>query len=156
MRTYLLKRELWIARPRDDVFEFFSNAANLEQLTPPWLNFRMLTPTPLEIKVGARIDYQIRWRVVPIKWRSEIVEWDPPQRFTDLQLQGPYALWRHTHSFYEAHGGTRVVDKVQYALPLGLIGNVMHELKVRRDLETIFDYRAQRICEILECSECQA
>jgi len=156
MRSYLLKREQFVQQPADKVFAFFANAANLELLTPAWLHFRIQTSGPINMGVGARISYQIRWQIVPITWVSEITEWDPPRRFADVQLQGPYALWRHTHSYVPEGDGTRIIDKVRYGLPLGPIGRLAHTLKVRGDLQAIFDYRAKRIRQILDVTRNEA
>lgn len=145
MRHHILKREQFIARPVEDVFKFFADAANLEAITPPWLRFRIHTPLPVAMTAGTHIAYRIRWRAVPIHWETEIVDWNPPHRFTDVQLRGPYALWNHAHSFFSERGGIRMIDEVCYSLPLGALGEIAHRLKVRRDLEAIFDYRASRI-----------
>ena len=146
---HVLHREQWIARPREEVFAFFANAANLEKLTPPWMRFEILTPAPIQMTAGTRIDYRIGWRLVRIRWHTEIVEWDPPHQFVDVQLRGPYALWHHTHSFADERGGTRITDTVRYRLPWGIIGAAAHRLMVARDLKQIFDYRAERIGELL-------
>ena len=148
MTTYLIQREQWVSAPLEKVFEFFSDASNLEVLTPPWLKFRIVTPTPIAMHTGAKIEYRIDWRVVPIRWQTEIVEWSPPHRFVDLQLRGPYKLWHHTHTFASVDGGTLVRDIVRYALPLGTIGSLAHKLAVRRDVERVFDYRAERIAAL--------
>src|SRR5579871_5080404 len=148
MRTFLLQRDQWIPRPIDEVFAFFADASNLEAITPPWLGFRILSPQPITMHAGTRIAYRLSWRWLPLRWVTEIEEWQPPLRFVDRQRQGPYALWRHTHSF-EAHGRTtRMQDRVQYALPLGPLGRLMHRLAVGRDVEAIFAYRASRVNEI--------
>lgn len=148
MTTYLIQREQWVSAPLEKVFEFFSDAANLETLTPPWLKFRIVTPTPIAMHTGARIEYRIDWRVVPIRWQTEIVDWSPPHRFVDVQLRGPYKLWHHTHTFAAVDGGTLMGDIVRYGLPLGPIGSLTHKLAVRRDIERVFDYRAERIAAL--------
>lgn len=150
MTTHLLKREQWLATPLEEVFAFFSDASNLEVLTPPWLRFRVVTPTPIKMRSGALIEYRIEWRVVPIRWITEIVEWSPPYRFVDVQVRGPYKLWHHTHSFSAVDGGTLMSDIVRYALPLGPIGALAHKLAVRRDVERVFDYRAEQIAALFE------
>jgi ligand-binding SRPBCC domain-containing protein len=146
--THVLKREQWVAAPIERVFEFFSDARNLERLTPPWLQFWIVTPTPIEMRPGARIEYRIDWRIVPIRWLTEIVEWSPPHQFVDVEVRGPYKLWHHTHTFAEKDGGTLVGDVVRYELPLGILGTLAHRLAVRRDVERVFDYRAERIAEL--------
>ena len=145
MKEFKFDAELWLPRPRDEVFPFFSEARNLEMLTPPWLKFEVLTPSPVVMRPGTLIDYRIKIHGVPIRWQTEIIEWDPPHRFVDLQLSGPYTLWRHTHTFAERDGGTLCRDEVRYRLRGGAW---MNWLFVRRDVERIFQYRQQRLLEI--------
>lgn len=134
-----------LACRRDDVFAFFSDAFQLEQLTPPWLNFEILTPAPIELRAGALIDYRIRLRRIPIRWRTEISTWEPPYSFTDRQIQGPYRLWEHLHTFEEVAGGTIVADHVRYRVPGGRLVNW---LLVDGDLRRIFAYRQKRMQEL--------
>ena len=145
MKEYTLCAEQWLPRSRDEIFTFFSEAQNLEELTPPWLKFEVLTPAPIVMRVGLDIDYQIEVHGIPIYWRTEIVEWDPPHRFVDVQLSGPYTLWHHTHTFEKHAGGTLCRDEVRYR-PRG--GALVNWLFVRRDVERIFDYRKKRLDEI--------
>ena len=142
MRTFVYKSCVWLPRPLDEVFAFFSDASNLGVLTPPWLKFSVVTPAPIEIRPGTLIDYRLRFRGFPLRWRSEITEWDPPHRFADVQVKGPYRQWVHEHSFAEREGGTLAGDRVQYAVWGGALAN---SLVVRRDVERIFDYRMQRL-----------
>src|SRR4051812_36446234 len=114
MKEYTLSAEQWLPRPRNEVFSFFADARNLEALTPPWLKFEVLTPSPIEMRPGALIDYRIRVHGLPIRWRTEITEWNPPHSFADVQLNGPYTLWHHKHSFHERDSGTLCVDEVRY------------------------------------------
>jgi ligand-binding SRPBCC domain-containing protein len=130
------------------VFAFFADAGNLEAITPPWLEFRILSPQPMTIQKGSCIEYRLRWRRLPLRWLTEIEEWKPPVRFVDVQRRGPYALWHHTHKFKPREGGTRLRDCVRYALPLGLLGSLLHGLIVHRDLEAIFDYRERKVKEV--------
>ena len=148
-RFYTLRRRQWIPRPIDEVFVFFSDARNLEEITPSWLGFRILTAGPIRIAGGTRIRYRLRLHGIPVGWETEIREWNPPNRFVDVQLRGPYQLWHHTHRFEPKDGGTLMTDIVRYRLPLGIIGRVVHHLKVRRDVERIFDYRAEQIQKVL-------
>jgi ligand-binding SRPBCC domain-containing protein len=129
--NYLLRREQFIAHPVERVFSFFSDARNLERITPPWLRFEVLTAGPIELRAGALIQYRIGWGMIPLRWTTEIVEWCSPHRFMDVQLRGPYRLWQHTHRFEPVEGGTRMTDEVEYALPLGPLGRLAHALKVR-------------------------
>jgi ligand-binding SRPBCC domain-containing protein len=150
--SYVLEREQFIPRPLAEVFAFFADAGNLEAITPVFLNFQILTPRPIPIEAGTLIDYQIRLFGVPLRWRTRIEEFEPPQRFSDVQLRGPYKLWHHTHEFREVEGGTRMTDRVCYQLYLGPLGWLAHVLWVRRTLGRIFDYRRQMI-ERLMCGE---
>lgn len=147
MTKHLIEREQIIARPRHEVFEFFSDARNLERITPEFLRFRILTPTPIEMKAGTLIDYRIRLFGVPVTWRTRIDAFEPGVRFVDRQLSGPYRTWIHTHEFGDHDGGkaTKMLDRVEYEVPLGPLGDVVRALFVRRTLEKIFDYRARII-----------
>jgi ligand-binding SRPBCC domain-containing protein len=147
--TNTLRCELWVPNPLSEVFEFFSRAENLERITPPWMQFKILTPLPITMKQGATIAYALRVRGIPMRWLTEIERWNPPFEFVDVQAKGPYKLWRHTHRFSEVRGGTLIEDVVEYALPFGWIGRVVHRLQVRRDLAQIFDYRTQRVQALL-------
>jgi ligand-binding SRPBCC domain-containing protein len=135
---YRLRTSLFVARDLEETFAFFAAAENLQQLTPPWLRFRILTPQPIDMHRGTVIDYRIWFRGIPIPWRTEIVDWDPPHRFLDRQLRGPYLSWDHTHTFTAVDGGTLVEDRVRYQ-PIG--GRWAHRLRIRHDLERIFEYR---------------
>lgn len=147
--AHVLQREQLIPRPIDEVFAFFADAANLEAITPPWLGFHILTPTPIAMHTGARIRYRLRWHGLPMHWLTEIESWAPPTRFVDWQVQGPYRLWHHTHEFEPVANGTRMRDVVRYALPLGCLGRLAHRWRVRKDLDAIFDYRAVKVSELL-------
>jgi ligand-binding SRPBCC domain-containing protein len=145
MAIYTLRREQFIPRPPAEVFQFFSNAGNLQEITPPFLDFEILTPQPVEIRRGTMLDYRLKWHGFPIRWQTKIIEWNPPHGFVDLQVKGPYHLWRHMHQFRPEGEGTMMLDSLNYALPLGVLGALAHSVKVRKDVEGIFDYRRQRI-----------
>jgi ligand-binding SRPBCC domain-containing protein len=145
-RTHLLQREQRIELPRERAFEFYGDALNLEAITPPWLGFEVTTPGPIEMGPGARIDYRLKLHGVPVRWQTRIESWEPPHRFVDVQVKGPYALWEHTHEFEPAGAGAVLIrDRVRYALPLGPLGELAHRLFVRRDVERIFDYRREAV-----------
>lgn len=150
MSVHVLRREQRLPGSPEEVFPFFADARNLEAITPPLLRFRMLTPDPIVMARGTHLRYRLRVRGVPVSWLTEIREWDPPHRFVDEQLAGPYALWHHTHTFEDDGAGATIMrDEVRYELPLGPLGELAHGLLVRRDLERIFDYRAQRVAQLL-------
>ncbi|MEO8798681.1 MAG: SRPBCC family protein [Polyangiaceae bacterium] len=139
---HVLEREQLVARPRSEVFAFFSDAANLERLTPNSLKFRIKTATPIAMRAGALIDYEIKLSGLPMQWRTLIEVYEPESRFVDLQVRGPYKLWRHTHAFADAPGGgTEMSDRVEYELPLGPLGSIAHALFVKRQLASIFAFR---------------
>lgn len=140
--VYQLTAEQWLPSTRERVFAFFADAYRLQDLTPPFLNFQVITPAPIAMQVGTKIDYKLRLRGFPIRWQSEISEWQPPERFVDRQLIGPYRLWHHLHTFDEQDGGTLVRDIVDYSVPGGCL---IHWLVVRRDLERIFRYRRDQL-----------
>ena len=150
MAEYLLQREQTIDRPRDVVFEFFSNAGNLEDITPPEVGFNIATPQPIEVEKGTLIDYTLKLRGIPVTWRTEISVWEPPIRFVDRQLRGPYAQWIHEHRFEELGSNTTLMyDEVRYRLPLEPFGDLFHFL-VKRELKHIFDYRQTAIAGIFK------
>ncbi|HYG98112.1 MAG TPA: SRPBCC family protein [Terriglobales bacterium] len=148
MRVYTLQRQQWIGRPVEGVFSFFSRAENLQEITPRWLNFRILSVDPPAVRCGTLIRYALRWRVLPVRWTTEITRWDPPRSFVDEQISGPYKLWHHEHQFEPCDRGTMMRDTVRYELPFGVVGLLTHAVIVGRDVEGIFDYRERRIRDL--------
>jgi ligand-binding SRPBCC domain-containing protein len=136
-----LEREQLIPGNPDEVFGFFADARNLEQITPPWLGFGIITPGPIAMAEGTLIEYRLKLHGIPVNWLTRIEIWEPGVRFVDAQVRGPYKLWRHTHTFERRPEGTLVRDHVSYEIPLGPLGELAHRLLVRRDLAQIFDYR---------------
>jgi ligand-binding SRPBCC domain-containing protein len=148
MAEHILERKQIIERPRTEVFDFFADAGNLERITPPELNFQITTPQPIDIKKGALIDYQLKLRGIPIRWKTEITQWNPPFDFVDTALKSPYKQWIHLHTFEEgANGETIMKDIVRYRLPLEPLGDIAH-FYVKKELAYIFDYRYKVIEEI--------
>ena len=142
MRVREFSTELWLPLAPEQLFPFFADAANLEGLTPPWLNFHIVTPLPVTMRAGTLIDYRLRIRGVLVRWRTRISVWQPPHRFVDEQIRGPYRQWIHEHTFEAREGGTLTRDLVRYATPFDFL---VHRWLVRPDVEKIFSYRAQAL-----------
>ena len=147
-RTF--RSELWLCRPLAEVFAFFADAHNLQAITPDWLGFSILTPAPILMRAGIRIDYRLKLHGFSIRWQSEITAWEPPHRFVDEQRRGPYRLWVHEHRFEARDGGTLVSDLVRYAAPGG---RLVEWLFVRRDVERIFQSRREKLLALFETGE---
>lgn len=133
---------VWLPLPPERLFPFFGDAANLNEITPPWLHFEIATSPPIQMKVGTLIDYRLKVRGLPLRWRTKINVWDPPHRFVDEQLKGPYRQWIHEHTFKECDGGTLATDHVKYAVPFDLL---IHRAFVGPDIQRIFRYRTESL-----------
>jgi ligand-binding SRPBCC domain-containing protein len=138
----------FIPQNQNEVFKFFSNENNLERLTPPFLNFKVLKKSTPEIQNSTLIDYSLKIHGMPVKWKTEILNWKPPVSFIDQQLRGPYKKWHHTHSFESFAGGTLMTDRVIYKLPFGFIGQLAAGCMVEGDIKKIFNYRRQEIINV--------
>jgi len=149
MKTYTLECEMLAPVSVREAFEIFQDPHNLARITPSWLNFRITSRKQVEIRQGAEIGYQIRWAGIPLSWKTVITEYEPPFFFVDEQARGPYRHWRHRHTFRPTEGGTIVGDRVEYALPFGWLGRLVHRLIVRRQLQRIFAYRQQALAELM-------
>jgi ligand-binding SRPBCC domain-containing protein len=145
--VYILERKELVRAPLAEVFKFFEDPGNLQDITPGWMHFRDMTKGYPPMRVGQTTVHQLRWFGVKLRWESHIVEYDPPARFVDVQTRGPYRSWRHEHIFEEVQEGTLVTDHVRYSLPLGILGEIVHALIVNRQLRRIFDYRTMRLKE---------
>jgi ligand-binding SRPBCC domain-containing protein len=148
MSAYRIDEHVWVPRPLDEVFAFFSKPENLGELTPPELSFDILTPSPVPMAEGALIDYRISLGPLPMNWRTLIEIYEPPHRFVDVQLRGPYALWRHEHTFEAVDGGTAIRDRIDYAMPFGPLGTLAHALAVKGRLRRIFAYRRDTVSRL--------
>ena len=146
MALLKFETEQWLAKPVEVIFDFFSNARNLQTITPPWLHFVILTPGTIEMGPGALIDYGLRVHGIPLRWQTQITAWDPPRKFVDTQVRGPYKVWVHEHRFEPRDGGTLARDFVIY-LPPG--GRLMDWLFVRKDIERIFQFRREKLQELV-------
>ena len=150
MRVHVFHREQRLSGSPDAVFAFFADARNLETITPPLLRFRLLTPDPIEMRAGTFLQYALRLRGVPVRWDTLIQSWQPPRRFVDVQVRGPYRLWHHTHELVALPaGGTLMRDTVRYAIGGGPLGELARRALVVRDLEAIFAFRAERVPALL-------
>jgi len=146
--VYVLEQEQFVPQARHEVFAFFSDAYNLERLTPQFLNFKILAPAPTEMKPGAIIEYSLRLYGVPLRWRTRIESYTPEESFVDTQERGPYALWHHTHTFEEVEGGTLMRDVVRYKIHFGILGRIAHFFFVKRALNQIFGFRRTAVDEV--------
>jgi ligand-binding SRPBCC domain-containing protein len=144
-RGYRLQTTQILPAERERVFDFFSDAFQLETLTPKWLHFSVLTPPPIQIERGTLIAYRLRLHGIPIRWQSVISTWEPPFRFVDEQTRGPYRRWHHEHRFEAVDGGTLCRDIVDYDVHGGALINA---LVVRRDLLRIFRFRQDNLREL--------
>ncbi|HAV63679.1 MAG TPA: CDP-paratose 2-epimerase [Verrucomicrobiales bacterium] len=145
MTVFEFRCSLHVPRPVDEVFPFFTDVHNLEAITPPWLKFHVLTPQPNPMRAGVTIDYRLKVHGLPLRWRSRINVWEPPFRFVDEQVRGPYRLWIHEHRFEEVDGGTLCHDHVRYAVPGG---RLLNWLFVRGDVEKIFSHRQRQLARV--------
>ena len=148
MRIREFHTELWLPLTPEKLFPFFADAANLNAITPPWLHFHIVTARPIEMRQGTLLDYRLRVRGVPLRWRTRINIWQPPHRFVDEQLRGPYKQWIHEHTFQPRDGGTLARDHVRYAVPFDCI---THRWLVRPDVEKIFAYRTRALRKRFGC-----
>ena len=145
---YVLECELVTAASIEDTFAVFADPYNLAKITPPWLGFRILTPN-LKMRRGAEIDYEFRWLGLPMKWTTDITDYEPPFLFVDEARRSPYSFWRHRHTFQQTAEGTIVGDRVEYDLPFGALGRLAHTFAVGPQLRRIFDHRQRVIAELL-------
>lgn len=148
--THRLERRQVLAGSLESVFAFFEDPRNLEAITPPWLRFQVRATTDERVRLGTVIDYRLRWQGVPMRWRSRISEYEPGVMFADEMLVGPYRRWYHRHRFRAVASGVEMVDVVEYALPLGVLGRLTHSAVIRAQLEKIFDYRRDKIAGIFD------
>jgi ligand-binding SRPBCC domain-containing protein len=150
VRIHVLERSQRVEVPIAQAFDFYGDALNLEPMTPPWLHFQVTTPGALSLQTGALLDYRLKLHGVPVRWQTRIEIWEPPVRFVDIQVKGPFSHWEHTHLFEpDGEAATVIRDRVRYAIPLGPLGALAHYLFVRRDLARIFDYRRDAVSRSL-------
>lgn len=148
MADHVSQSRVWIARPRAEVFAFFADPAHLPRVSPPWLRLTLRAAPPV-LAAGAVLDFRMRWLGLPLSWRAFIREWDPPYRFVDVQVRGPWARWEHRHRFLEEGGGTWIEDRVTYRLPFGPLGRLAHAILVERQLRAMWTYRQARLGDLV-------
>ena len=148
MKIYELNVSHQVNAPIEEVFDFFSKPENLSKITPAKMGFNVLTPSPIKMQRGALIEYTIRVFGFPLRWRTLITAYEPPKKFVDEQLKGPYSFWHHTHTFEEKDGGTLIRDELKYAIPFGILGRIVHALYVKYDIRSIFKYRQKILDDI--------
>ena len=148
MADHVLEARMWLARPRAEVFAFFADPQHLVRVTPPRLHLRLLTPCAA-LRAGAVLDLRVRWLGLPLRSRVYVREYDPPYRFVDVQVRGPWARWEHRHLFLEEGGGTWIEDRVTYRLPFGALGRLAHGALVHRQLRALWAYRQARLGELV-------
>jgi ligand-binding SRPBCC domain-containing protein len=149
MKEYLFRSTQRVPRPLAEVFAFFSDARNLEKITPEFLNFQVVE-APKKIESGCLIRYKLSLHGIPLRWTTQILDWNPPHQFVDTQLSGPYKLWHHTHTFRADGDETVMEDVVRYALPFDPFSRIVHALYVKQDVERIFGYRTKVIAELFK------
>jgi len=145
-----LTKTTTINRPIQEVFDFFSKAENLNKITPPDLQFKILSPLPILIKKGALIDYKIKINGIPFIWRTEISEWELNKRFIDRQVKGPYKIWIHEHSFEERNGITYMTDYVQFLSPGWILEPIINKLFIEKKVKGIFEYREKILADLFK------
>lgn len=154
MPDYVIERRLWLARGRRDVFAFFADPRNLGSLHPEWARPRWLADPPDRLDAGAVLDFSVPLGGLRIPWRVMVREFDPPFRFVDAQIRGPFARWEHRHRFLEeperegGPPGTCIEDRVTYRLPMGPLGRAAHAFGAGRRIAGLFEYRDRRLKEI--------
>jgi len=150
MKYYTLTTSQSFPLKLDEVFSFFSRPENLGRITPPNLNFKIIKETPISMKEGEIIDYKISISLIPLRWKTLISEYNPPYKFVDEQIQGPYSLWIHSHDFEYKDGLTIVTDTVKYKPPFYFIGDIINKIYIKNMLNQIFEYRFYKIAEIFK------
>ncbi|MFN8317508.1 MAG: SRPBCC family protein [Chitinophagales bacterium] len=145
MAIYQYTAEQFLPISIRKAWDFFSSPKNLSVITPPEMDFKILTQLDdKEIYNGMLIDYTVKPLFgIPMHWQTMIIDVKPLEVFADTQLKGPYKLWHHTHTFIEKDGGVLMTDIVNYELPFGILGDWVHSLIVRKKIESIFAYRKQ-------------
>ena len=144
----IFETKVEIPEKKDRVFSFFSEAKNLERITPAWLNFRILYQSTSEIQEGTVFRYKLKIHGIPCGWETRIENWNPPHSFVDTQTRGPYKKWHHTHEFVSKGQHTLMTDRVEYILPFGYFVQLLATKWVQKNVEAIFSYRKVAILQM--------
>lgn len=150
--TKQVQFQTWLPYPPDEIWPFFCDPKNLERITPPWLNFQVVDSSG-PLGADTTIDYKLRFRGIPMRWRTLLLEWEPGKRFVDTSLKGAFKVWHHEHRFEPVDGGTLMTDTVHYCVPLGRLGRFFSGWMVDRDVRGIFAYREKVITEIFPSND---
>lgn len=143
--SYLLRTQMIAPVSIQEAFAIFEDPRNLAKITPPWLNFQIITPEPIVMKKDAVFDYRFKWVGLPMSWQTIITDYEPPFYFVDFQAKGPYTLWKHSHTFKPSAEGTIVTDEVEFILPLGILGKIALKAGVSEQLKQIFRFRQETL-----------
>lgn len=155
--AYVLKTEQHFEQSPEELFSLFAQAENLARITPAWLDFQILTPRPIEMKAGTLIDYRLKLHRIPLRWRTKITAWEPPYRFVDEQIKGPYRFWIHQHILEPHEDGTLMRDRVTFlSRGPGLLLPLLHKLFVNRNVREVFEYRRAKLRDMLRPAEAAA
>jgi ligand-binding SRPBCC domain-containing protein len=149
-KAYSLKTIQHIPISLDTAWDFFSNPANLKDITPTDMGFNVISQHHSEkMYAGQIIEYKVSPVLgIPIYWMTEITHVEDKKYFVDEQRFGPYSLWHHQHHFKEVKGGVEMTDIVHYKMPCWFLGDIANSLFIRRQLQSIFDYRKQKVEEM--------
>lgn len=144
MNVYEIR--FWLPSTRQRTFDFLSDVRNLDRLTPPWLRFEVLTPTPMILDVGAVVDYRLRWHGLPLRWQSAVTLWEPRRRVAYEQRRGPYRRWVHEQVCEDHDGGTLVSDRIEWSV----FGGFLARRWVAAEVRELFEHRAEAARRLLE------
>lgn len=148
---YQYKTQQWLPIGIGEAWSFFSSPKNLSLITPPDMDFKILSSVGADVYEGMTIDYIVKPLLgISMFWKTEICEVEKEKRFKDRQLKGPYKIWEHTHTFTESNGGVLMIDEINYELPFSFIGNIAHQLFVRKRIQNIFSYRKAALINIFK------
>ncbi len=149
MKVYRLQRSQFLSTDIHTAWKFFTNPEDLSKITPGYIEFRITKQTSSEMYPRMLLYYKIKPILkLPMTWVTEITQVYAPVWFLDEQRKGPYRMWRHQHIFKEVNGGVEMEDIVDYAMPLGLLGQFVHFFVVAKKLEGIFDFRREALEKI--------